>query len=288
MKTLSLIAAAALLGASAVFAAPSDLTFDVYNADGNSFNVNSTVVYGETEAMVVDAGFTRADALRIGAKVLDSGKALKAIFVSQADPDYYFGAEVLHQLFPEAQIIATPAVRAVIAKKLAGKMEFWGPKMGSNAPVKPVVPTAFTENQITLDGHTINIRGSEGILAHRPYLWIEDSKAILGNIAIFGDIHAWTADTQTDDSMSAWIVQLDEMLALDPEIVVPGHMKDGTELTATSISHTRNYLQTFIEAKAASEDSAELIEKMMAAYPAADVPLSLEIGAKVHMGEMEW
>lgn len=68
--------------------------------------------------MVVDTGFTKADALRIAAKVLDSGKELKTIFISQADPDYYFGAEVLHGLFPEAKILTTPAVKKVIETKL--------------------------------------------------------------------------------------------------------------------------------------------------------------------------
>lgn len=63
MKILSLIATTTLLAANTAFAAPSTLKFDVYNAD-----VNSTVVSGDTEAMVVDAGFTKADALRIAAK----------------------------------------------------------------------------------------------------------------------------------------------------------------------------------------------------------------------------
>ena len=78
------------------------LQVKVYNADGNSFNVNSTLVYGEKEAMVIDAGFTRADALRIAANVLDSGKELKTIYVSQADPDYYFGVETVKEIFPKA------------------------------------------------------------------------------------------------------------------------------------------------------------------------------------------
>lgn len=111
--------------------AATPLTLDVYNADGNSFHVNATVVYGETEAMVVDTGFTKADALRIGAKVLDSGKTLKTIFISQADPDYYFGAEVLKQMFPQAEVIATPGVKAKIEQKLQGKLDFghrkWAP-----------------------------------------------------------------------------------------------------------------------------------------------------------------
>ena len=36
------------------------LSVKVYNAGANSFNVNSTLVYGEKEAMVIDAGFSRA------------------------------------------------------------------------------------------------------------------------------------------------------------------------------------------------------------------------------------
>ena len=38
-------------------------------------------------------------ALRIAANVLDSGKELKTIYVSQADPDYYFGVETIKEIF---------------------------------------------------------------------------------------------------------------------------------------------------------------------------------------------
>ncbi|WP_339150111.1 MBL fold metallo-hydrolase [Pseudoalteromonas galatheae] len=107
MKHLTLIAASILFASNAIAANTAPLTLDVYNADKNSFHVNSTLVIGESEVMVVDTGFTKADALRIAAKVLDSGKPLKTIFISQADPDYYFGAEVLHTLFPEAKILTT-------------------------------------------------------------------------------------------------------------------------------------------------------------------------------------
>ena len=51
-------------------------------------------------------------------------KTLKTIFISQADPDYYFGAEALHQQFPDAQIITTPAVQKIIKEKLAGKLAY--------------------------------------------------------------------------------------------------------------------------------------------------------------------
>lgn len=64
------------------------MTLQVYNAGPNSFHVNAVLVAGKTEAVLLDTGFTRADALRIAAMVLDSGKTLKTIYISQADPDF--------------------------------------------------------------------------------------------------------------------------------------------------------------------------------------------------------
>ena len=265
------------------------LQVKVYNADGNSFNVNSTLVYGEKEAMVIDAGFTRADALRIAANVLDSGKELKTIYVSQADPDYYFGVETLKEIFPQADVVTTPAVLEKINAKKAGKVAFWGPKMGANAPRSPVVPRALEGNTLTLDGQTIEIRGTQGVLAHRPYAWIPSIQAVVGNIGVFGGMHVWTADTQTAAERAAWVAQLDDMAALKPALVVPGHMKAGTQVDASSITFTKDYLQTFEKNLAASKNSAELVNAMKQSYPALTAgAMSLDIGAKVNKGEMKW
>ncbi|ELC0657017.1 MBL fold metallo-hydrolase [Vibrio fluvialis] len=286
MKTTLALSTTLLVSGGALAAQP--LTLDIYNADGNSFHVNSTLVYGETEAMVIDTGFTKADALRIAAKVADSGKKLTTIFISQADPDYYFGAEVLHELYPDAKVLATPAVRATIEANLAGKLAFWAPKMGSNAPVKPVLPTAYNGHTLNIDGRTIEIRGSEGELNHRPYLWIPANQAILGNVAVYGNVHLWMADAQSDAERQAWTQQLSEMAALKPKMVIPGHMMPGTKTDSSAIKFSQQYLADFANAKAHSTNSQQLIDAMQQRYPTAGLPMALEIGAKVHTGEMQW
>ena len=287
IRTTVIAASLAIAFTSAQAAQP--LSVKVYNADGNSFNVNSTLVVGDKEAMVIDAGFTRADALRIAANVLDSGKQLKTIYVSQADPDYYFGVETLKEIFPQADVVTTPAVLEKINAKKAGKVAFWGPKMGANAPRSPVVPRALEGNTLTLDGQTIEIRGTQGVLAHRPYAWIPSIQAVVGNIGVFGGMHVWTADTQTAAERAAWVAQLDDMAALKPALVVPGHMKAGTQVDASSITFTKDYLQTFEKNLAASKNSAELVNAMKQSYPqVTDGAMSLDIGAKVNMGEMKW
>ena len=265
------------------------LSVQVHNAGANSFNVNSTLVYGQKEAMVIDAGFTRADAMRIAANVLDSGKQLKTILVSQADPDYYFGVEYLKQVFPQADVVATPAVLSKLTPHVAGKVAFWGPQMGANAPQQPIVPRALEGNTLSLEGQTIEVRGTQGLLAHRPYVWIPSIQAIAGNIAVFGNAHVWTADTQSPAERAAWVAQLDEMAALKPALVVPGHMQTGTRLDASAIAFTKDYLQTFEKNLATSPNSAALIGAMQQAYPqVTQGAVSLDIGAKVNKGEMKW
>jgi glyoxylase-like metal-dependent hydrolase (beta-lactamase superfamily II) len=284
LPALSLGVVAADAGAQA--AAP--LTLKVYNADAGSFNVNSVLVFGKTEALVIDSGFTRADALRIAANVLDSGKTLKAIFISNADPDYYFGAETLKTIFPNVPVLATPAVRDRIQAKMAGKLAFWGPKMGANAPQHPVVPDALAGTTLTVDGQAIEVRGTTGELAHRPYVWIPSVMAIVGNIGVFGNLHVWTADTQKASERQAWFAQLDEMQALKPAVVVPGHMAAGTALDAANIAYTRDYLKRFDAEAARAQNAAALIEGMKKAYPQAGLGIALDIGAKVNKHEMQW
>ena len=264
------------------------LSVKVYNAEAGSFHVNAVVVSGKSEAMVIDSGFTRADALRVAANVLDTGKTLKTIFISNADPDFYFGAETLKGIFPQAQVLTTPAVREKIQAKMAGKVAFWGPKMGANAPKQPIVPEAISGTALSVDGETIEVRGTTGELAHRPYLWIPSIRAIVGNIAVFGNLHVWTADTQKPSERQAWLAQLDEMLALQPTLVVPGHMAAGTATDASAITYTRDYLKRFEAELPKAANGAELIATMQRAYPKAGLGMALDIGAKVNKGEMKW
>jgi glyoxylase-like metal-dependent hydrolase (beta-lactamase superfamily II) len=287
-KVLPMLAVGVMAAGTAAAQTAPPLQLKVYNADAASFHVNAVVVSGKSEVLVIDTGFTRADALRVAANVLDSGKTLKTILISNADPDFYFGAEVLKEQFPQAQVVTTPAVREKIQSKLSGKLAFWGPKLGANAPRSPVVPDVLQGNTLTVDGETIEIRGTTGELAHRPYVWIPSIKAVVGNIAVFGNLHVWTADTQKLSERKAWLAQLDALLALKPAVVVPGHAAAGTVQDESAIRYTRDYLVRFEQELGRAKDSAELIAAMKKAYPNAGLGIALDIGAKVNKGEMKW
>lgn len=264
------------------------LALKVYNADADSFHVNAVLVTGNTDAVLLDTGFTRADALRIAAMVLDSRKTLKAVYISQADPDFYFGIEILKTYFPAAQVVATAPTVKKIEATLPTKLNVWRPRMGANAPTNVPVPEVLASNTIALEDQTLEIRGLDDRLAHRSYVWIPSLKAVVGGVNVFAGLHAWTADTQSAEERAAWIKKLGDIAALQPAVVVPGHAAPGQPQDVSQVTYTQAYLQRFETELHKASNSAALIDAMKTAYPTAGLGIALDIGAKVNKGEMKW
>ena len=274
-------------GASAQEASP-PLTLQVYNADGASFNVNAVLVSGKTDAVLLDTGFTRADALRIAAMVLDSKKVLRTIYISQADPDFYFGIQTLKQVFPDARVVAAAPTLKKIETTLAAKLQVWGPRLGTNAPQSVPLPEALVGNTIALEDQVLEIRGLDDSLPHRSYVWIPAIKAVAGGVNVFAGLHAWTADTQTPQERADWSRKLGTIAALQPRTVIPGHSLPGEKQDASQIAYTQAYLARFEAELPKAANAAALIETMKSAYPKAGLGIALDIGAKVNKGEMKW
>ncbi|GCL64661.1 MBL fold metallo-hydrolase [Pseudaquabacterium pictum] len=292
-KHLTLALLPALLGlgivaTDAVAQTPPPLTVQVYNADAGSFHVNAVLVAGQTDAVLLDTGFTRADALRIAAMVLDSKKVLTTIYISQADPDFYFGTEVLKQAFPDARLVTTAPTRRKIEATLPTKLQVWGPRMGANAPKTVPLPEVLAGNTITLEGQTLEIRGLDDSLPHRSHVWIPSIRTIAGGVNVFAGLHLWTADTQRVQERADWARKLAAMAALQPAVVIPGHSLPGQKQDAAALAWSQAYLARFEQELPKAANGAALIEAMQRAYPGAGLGIALEIGAKVNKGEMTW
>ncbi len=289
LRRFALPLAALTLGitdASAQAAAP--LSLQVYNADAGSFHVNAVLVSGKTDAVLLDTGFTRADALRIAGMVLDSKKTLTTIYISQADPDFYFGIGVLKQFFPQARVVATAPTLKKIEATLATKLQVWGPRLGANAPQGVPLPEALATPVIELEGEKLEVRGLDDALPGRSYVWIPSLRTIAGGVNVFAGLHVWTADSQTVQERADWQRKLGTMAALQPLRVIPGHSRAGAPQDATQLRWTQDYLARFETELPKAANAAALIGAMQQAYPDAALGIALDIGAKVNKGEMKW
>ena len=101
----------------------SAVTFQILDASDASLNKTSVIVAGDSEAVVVDPGFTRADGHRVVAALLDANKTPKAVLITAGDPDFYFGAEVLADAFPGVAFLAPADVIAHIRESYEGKLQ---------------------------------------------------------------------------------------------------------------------------------------------------------------------
>jgi glyoxylase-like metal-dependent hydrolase (beta-lactamase superfamily II) len=292
MKTLIAVAATAAVQSSGGVGAqtPPPLSWKHFPADERGFLRAPVLLTSGQEAILIDGGFTLSDGRALAEAIKASGKTLTTVYVSQSDPDYYFGLGPVKAAFPDARIIAAPATIAAINGNVQKKLDTWAPQLKENGPqtlAEVVIPAPTDSRFLSLNSHQIEIVEAGG-LANRRYLWVPSIKAVFGGVLTFAGLHVWTADTPTPEQRAAWVKALDEMASRRPEVVVAGHMAPGSPTDASPIAYTRDYLLAFEEEVSKAADSAALIAAMTKRYPNAGLAVALNIGAKVVKGEMKW
>lgn len=280
-----LIASIGLL-AAAGSALAQPLTLDTYNPRENAvFPVSSTLITGAKDAILVDAQFSNTEAQALVERIRASGKRLTTIFISHGDPDYYFGLDVLTRAYPEAKVLATPTTVAYIEKTRAPKLAYWGPILKDSAPARTLVPQALQGNLLELEGQRIEVVGHD---PQHTSLWIPSIKAVVGGVLTSANIHLWVADAQSSEARQDWLKSLDELEALQPTTLIPGHYLGEPAMNLADLHFTRDYLLALEQELPKAKNSQALIAAMKARYPNLQDDSSLELSAKVLKGEMQW
>jgi len=271
---------------SVSFAWAGSLKIKVYNPGSKAvFPITSTIIYGDKDAMLVDAQFEKKYAEALVKEIKATGKNLKTVFISHSDPDFYFGLDVIEKAFPNAKIISTAQTAYLISASKDEKLAVWAPQLKSDAPSELFIPQAV--NSIPdLEGNTIEIRQNTDDPAH-SFLWIPSLKTILGGISVASDAHLWMADTQNKEAIDHWIGQIDAMKALDPKQVIPSHYST-LNLSPSSLDFVKNYLENYKKAVTDNKTSEAIVNKMVTQYPNLPGKEELEMGVKVFLGEMNW
>jgi glyoxylase-like metal-dependent hydrolase (beta-lactamase superfamily II) len=255
------------LAADLAAAQQKPLQVEVLRSSEGSLFSNSTLIMGEKDAVLVDPPFTRADAYRLAAMVLESGKRLTYVFVTHDHPDHFFSMEVIQDAFPDAKIVANPIVVADIWRSLPFKVKRWGPVLGRNGPVHPTAPLPLDGDTIMLEGREIKILGPiEGDHVHATALWVPSIRALIAGDLVFNQVFPWLGEHRPEN-VTAWSASLDQLARLKPQTVVAGHSKPGLPNDASGLAFTRAYLAAWPKLAAASKDSKDLEARVRKAFP---------------------
>ncbi|MBT2207937.1 MBL fold metallo-hydrolase [Actinomadura sp. NEAU-AAG7] len=207
---------------------------------------NVGVVLGDDAALVVDTGIGP----RNGAYVLERARRLAGdrplyLTLTHFHPEHGFGAQAFKG---EATIVYNRAQRDELHRKGAGHVEMFrglGPAVAAELEgVRLVDPDVVHagEAEIDLGGRSVLLR--EVGPAHT----VGDQVVLVDGGTLFGGdlletrmfpIAPFFPPHDTDVEPGRWIGVLDDLLALGPEVVVPGHGEvGGTEV----IKDVRDYL----------------------------------------------
>ncbi len=84
------------------------LSTKVYFSDESAICVASVIVMGKKECILIDCQWTLCNAHRVVAEIIETGLDLKAVFITHAHPDHYWGLGLVEQAFPNAKCYMLP------------------------------------------------------------------------------------------------------------------------------------------------------------------------------------
>ncbi|MCU1334159.1 MAG: beta-lactamase domain protein, partial [Candidatus Angelobacter sp.] len=92
--------------------------------------ISSTLIYGERDAVLVDAPITVEQARALANWVAASGKNLTTIYATHGHGDHFFGATAVLERFPDARFVARPEVIKIMRQQASPESlaTFWNPR----------------------------------------------------------------------------------------------------------------------------------------------------------------
>jgi glyoxylase-like metal-dependent hydrolase (beta-lactamase superfamily II) len=261
------------------------LAIKVITSSDDQFWVNSVIIEGTQEVMLVDAQLTKTNAEKVLQQIQATKKPLSTIYITHEHADHFLGLEVFKDAYPTVRILANSQVVDRINNVYQAKIDKWKGILGSGATSHVVPISKYDESFIQFENYSIEIiKGVQGDTNENSMLWLPWQKTLIAGDVVFNDMHVYTAETGMGARVQ-WLSSLKTIRELNPAIVIPGHGKSGAPLdSASAVTFTERYLLVFDEELTKAKDPEELIAAMKEQFPSADLVLAIERGAKANVG----
>ena len=267
----------------------STLSFKVLDLDfpAGSKNKTATLVTGETEALLVDAGFTRADGHRLAAEILDSGKTADDRLRQPRRPRLLLRRRGDRRRLPRREFVATPLVIEHIKHSYEGKLKAWA-ALGANLPTRlvdldPARPATSPSKATASSSRAARRACPTATTCGRPSTAPSSAASCSSSRSTSGSPTPPRPTTAPPGS-SCWTRWPPSTRSWSsPATACPDTAADASAITAT-----RDYLVAFEEELGKAADGAALTEALVKRYPDNGMLIAAQIGAKVAKGEMKW
>lgn len=263
----------------------SPINIKTFSSSNLSFFVISTIAYGETDAVLFDAQLLPSEAQKVVEIIKDLDKQLKAIFITHAHSDHFFGLATFQKAFPNVKIYAHPDVVADAQKTAQYQILAMRQLYKELIPDTAIIPEPYTLQTYSLEGQAIEIIPNlTGDIAPSTAYFIPSIGTMIAGDIVYNNVLPWTLDTD-NQQRNDWIAALQLLKSYHPKVVIGGH-KDTTQPDSpASLDFMMEYLTKFNQAIDDLATADEVIDQMQQQFPKATKVGMLKIGAKKNMGE---
>jgi glyoxylase-like metal-dependent hydrolase (beta-lactamase superfamily II) len=239
------------------------------------YDVNSTMIIGERDILLIDPQFSLSEAHKLTAEILETKKRLTTIYSTHAHPDHLFGLAVLKQAFPDARIVALPSTVNAAKTGWPARQKFWFPVYGNNIPgPEPVLPEELATPVLTLEGEefpiTGGVQGADG--PGNSFVCVPSLKAVITGDIVFD--HAYFG-VPRDAARQNWLKTIEQIAALKPAVVIPGHEGPGATRDMRAIDFMKQYIADWDANVARSKTAAEMRANVLKQYPGLGMEFTL-------------
>jgi glyoxylase-like metal-dependent hydrolase (beta-lactamase superfamily II) len=228
--------------------------------------ITSTLIFGEYNAVLVDAMGTVAEALADWVAL--HNRNLETIYITHAHFDHFYGLSVLLDRFPGARAIATPKTVKAMQMFFTPTVERLARRMfPGQVATKLVSPEPYESDTFTLEGHELRIiEQGRTDSPDSTSLYVPSIGLIVAGDVVYNQCRMYVGDT-TPESRKNWIEDLDRLAALNPTMVVAGHKKPGAPDSPSTIQDTKRYLEDFDRLQKTATSDQALFDQMTELYP---------------------
>lgn len=185
----------------------------------------ATLIYGERDAVLVDAFMTVKQATALAGWVAARGKNLTTIYITHGHGDHWFGLGTLLERFPSAKAVASPdSVKVMHGNASPEALDgTWKAGFPGQIPDKLVFAEELRDDVIDLEGHElVAVKLGHTDTDYTTCLHVPSVGLVVAGDAVYNDVHVYLAESNPQ-TRREWIAALDKIEALKPRAVVASH-----------------------------------------------------------------
>ena len=242
----------------------------------------STLIADDEGALLVDCLITRQEGRELAAWAKSRSPELGYVYITHPHADHFYGLPEILAAFPDAEPVALAESVAAMEEQISpGYQQVWNGFFPGQLTSKPVAPGPLASAAIRIGDSTASvIPVGTTDTGHSSVVHVPGLGLVVSGDVVYNQTHMWLQGS-TPDSRASWVRALDTVASLEAGTLVAGHRHPHADDddARRQIGESRRYISDFETALKSSSTPAELIDRMMKAYPDLANPYTLWVAA---------